>query len=324
MPAGKMRVDIEQSYKESCSTVTQEVTKVMIICGFLGSGKTTLLNRMLAWELEHEVTPQVIMSEFGDLDVDGLLIRDKRVVVTRVLGGCTCCDLREELANSLKHAMISEQSPRIYIEATGVADPAGIFEALTAMTNGGVFDIGKIVVVYDASRHWTMGRDQALVQRQLSRADIIVLNKCDLVTKQEIKCIADDIAKVNPSVIVMPTVNCMLEPEDIIRGETAFVPYESTERTSDQYRSFAFLIDNPLSRPTFERWLSTLPPSVVRVKGFVQLQNEVGMFEIQAIQKQYTIVPFDTDQAIQPMIIVIAHPMRTDGLIRGLEKCIAV
>lgn len=298
------------------------VAEVTVICGFLGSGKTTLLKRLLDWELERGANPQVVMSEFGDLDIDGVLLQEKPIPVARITGGCACCDLREELAGCVKQAACAAQGSRIYIEATGVADPAGILEALLPVLTDGEVSIRKVIVVYDASRHQSLGKDRDLAQRQVRTANLILLNKCDLVSPQQAKAIAADLARINPSATVISTVNCDLEPAEILKRENVLIPSGGTEGTSGDYRSFAFLIDDPLSRPALERWLRALPSSVVRVKGFVRIEGEGGLFEVQAVQGQSSVLRLDAERNIQPVIVVIAHPMRTDGLVRGLERCV--
>ena len=75
--------------------------EVIIVGGFLGSRKTTLLKRLLDWELGCGISPQVIMSEFGDFDVDGVLIRDGCIQVTKLVGGCACCDLLQRRSSRL-------------------------------------------------------------------------------------------------------------------------------------------------------------------------------------------------------------------------------
>jgi len=78
-----------------------EKSGIVIIGGFLGSGKTTLLKKLLEWEFERGTRPQVIMSEFGDFDVDGAIIGDDRIDISAIVSGCICCSSRDELAYAL-------------------------------------------------------------------------------------------------------------------------------------------------------------------------------------------------------------------------------
>ncbi len=124
---------------------------IVIIGGFLGSGKTTLLKRLLDWEFARATRPQVIMSEFGDFDIDGAIISDKRIDLTAVVGGCVCCGSKDELADALRGLISHAPGSPVYIEATGVADPAGVLAAIAPVLNEGAAFIRKVVVIYDAS-----------------------------------------------------------------------------------------------------------------------------------------------------------------------------
>jgi G3E family GTPase len=83
-----------------------------------------------------------------------------------------------------------------------------------------------------------------------------------------------------------------------------------------------FQIDDPLSKTALEKWLNELPPSVLRAKGFVKLHGYNGTFEVQAARGCVDISPFTETAAPDSMLILITHPMRTDGLVKGLQKCI--
>jgi G3E family GTPase len=93
--------------------------------------------------------------------------------------------------------------------------------------------------------------------------------------------------------------------------------------SSETFRSFGFQIEEPLSHQALEKWLKTLPPSVIRAKGFVELTGQEGLFEVQATHGQINISPFTREEKPPSMLMLITHPMRTDGLVRGLRKCIS-
>lgn len=306
--------------------IREGIAEVIIIGGFLGSGKTTLLKRLLDWELGHGASPRVIMSEFGDFDIDGVLINDSRIHVAKLVGGCACCDLRGELADSLKWTAQAAHGSHIYIETTGVADPAGILEAIAPVVESNLAVVRKVIVVYDANRHAALGKDRDLAEKQVKAADLIVLNKCDLVSTEDVEEIAAELAQVNPLAPIVRTVDCILDAAEVLKGESTGASLRDVteiEATSGAYRSFAFLIDAPLSQPALERWLTTLPPSVIRVKGIVRLKGKRGLFEVHSSYSQSSITPFLSKGRPRSVIVVIAHPMRTDGLVRSLQACAA-
>ena len=297
--------------------------EVVIIAGFLGSGKTTLLKGLLDWEIYRGIRPHVIMSEFGDLDIDGVLISDRKIGLTTITGGCACCDLRAELSSALDKAVNDSPGSMVFIESTGVGGPAGILEAIDPVLRNGAAVVTKIIVVYDASRHPFTGKDGELVKRQMKAADVIVINKCDRLSPLEIQKVVKDISEVNQTADIVATVQCGVDIEKMLTGHSNIRPETGTASTSDTFRTFGFLIESPLSRKALERWLKSLPPSVVRAKGFVELDEQKGLFEVQVTRGQVNITPLSSSANLQAMLVLIAHPMRTDGLVRGLRECIA-
>ena len=146
---------------------------VHLVTGFLGAGKTTLLTKQLAARADLERCA-VIVNDFGDAQFDATLLGGKAQVMD-IPGGCVCCTAPENLAPSIK-ALIATVSPdRIFIEATGLARPADIVDTLRRALEPGTIEIAPVVAVVDPDR-WASGNDIALIEEQLSAADIIVMN----------------------------------------------------------------------------------------------------------------------------------------------------
>jgi G3E family GTPase len=299
-----------------------EKSGIVIIGGFLGSGKTTLLKKLLEWEFERGTRPQVIMSEFGDFDVDGTIISDCRIDMSVVASGCICCGSRDELADALTGMLRSAPGSPIYIEATGIADPAGVLTAIAPVLEDSGNFVRKVIVIHDASRHDSLDKDAVLVERQLMAADHIILNKCDLVP-DKVDIISEELAAVNPAATITKTVACTVDLEEMTRGVTAVKAGLEDEHGDDHYSSFAFQLESRLSQTALEKWLESLPPTVLRVKGFVRLQGQDGLFEVQATQGQFSITPFPTRGWQDSVLVAITHPMPAEGLVRGLQDCVA-
>ena len=302
-------------------------TEGIILAGFLGSGKTTLLNRLLAWEAQRGGHPVVIMSEFGEQDIDGALLAGlSREDLVSVTGGCACCDLRQELVAAWQWAAERRPGARIYLETTGVADPAGVLEALAPAIRAGQIAIRKVVVVHDATRNGALGAsDVALMERQVRCADCILLNKHDLVDGPAVDRIIADLGELNPRAQIIPTAHCAIDPDVILAGGSVCEPVPGTPASSGAYRSFAFVVEHTVRRKRLESWLRALPPSVLRVKGFLQLDSGAGLHEVQSTgRREYRITPFSpapgAGRPEPPMLVVVAHPMRVDGLIRRLRE----
>ena len=305
------------------SAVKKRPCRVVIIAGFLGSGKTTLLKRFIDWESQKGEQPYVIMSEFGDLDIDGMLLDAQKIKLTSITGGCACCDLREELITAVENIVEDADGVTIFIESTGVGDPAGVVEAIKPIRDRGDIEICNVIVVYDAARNLLAEKDAALIIQQLKTADNIIINKSDALSQSEIEKVILDIAEINPLAVITAASYCSVDIGRMLVAESGVEVYTAIGPTSDSYRSVGFQIEDPLSKPQLEKWLNRLPPSVLRAKGFVKLEGYDGTFEVQAARGYVNIMPFDNAVIPDPMLILITHPMRTDGLVKGLQKCVA-
>lgn len=307
---------------------TSQGSGIVIIGGFLGSGKTTLLRRFLEWEFGRAVRPQVIMSEFGDFDVDGAVIADQRLDLRAITGGCVCCGSRDELESAVSGLIAAAPGSPLYIEATGVADPAGVLAAIQPALGDGAGYVRKIIVVYDASRHEDTQQDAILVERQLMAADVILLNKCDLASAASsdaaVAAVAGDLAIVNPAATIVPTVDCDVDLEPLVGGVTAVRVGSENEEDEENYQSFAFMLDDRLSRPALEKWLESLPAEVLRLKGFVRFDGENGLFEVQAVPGRSTITPFETRRWLDAMLVAVTRPMPAEAIVAGLRACLPI
>jgi G3E family GTPase len=299
------------------------ICKTIIIAGFLGSGKTTLLKKLLRWEIDRGIYPHVIMSEFGDIDIDGLLINDNRIKLTTITGGCACCDLREELAEAFSDAVNVSPGSTIFIESTGVGDPAGILEAIQPTIKDGIATIAAVVVVYDASRPLLSSKDSDLARRQLQTADTIVINKTDIASRTDVQSVLSHINEINPLAEIIVTSHGETDFEKVLTGKSGVKNVVGMESSSETFRSLGFQIEEPLCHQALEKWLKTLPPSVIRAKGFVELTGQEGIFEVQATRGQVSISKFTIGEKPPAMLVLITHPMRSDGLVKGLKRCIS-
>ena len=296
--------------------------EIVLIGGFLGSGKTTLLKRLLDWEVEQGTKPIVIMNEFGKLDIDSRLIDDGQIEIRRLSGGCICCDMRLALTNTLEELAEASPGAHVYLETTGVADPAGVLEAIAPVAKKGKIIIKKLLLVYDASLGEALQEDQYTAQRQLLMADVILINRCDTVSPEEVETAVKQVRELKPDVPLYSTVYCDVEPSELLVGESTAEYPSATPASTDNYSSLAFVLDKPLMRECFEDWLGSLPSDVLRVKGFVRLVDEDGLFEVQAVRQRHSIIPFDSLVRHRSVLVAVAHPQDSDHLARGLDACI--
>jgi len=176
--------------------------RVNLLFGFLGSGKTTLVRHLLA-ERRNEKTA-VIVNEFGEVGVDGDILRGNDVDIVELNSGCLCCTLRGSLLLAIEELAAKAGVERIIVEATGLAQPGELTETLADASTQLHMDIGPLVTVVDAAKFsklvTLLGE---FYEAQIEHADILVLNKVDLVRADVLEQVRQEIREINPDADVL-------------------------------------------------------------------------------------------------------------------------
>lgn len=219
------------------------VTPVSLLCGFLGAGKTTLLRAVL--EQTALANAAVIVNEFGEVSIDHLVVADLTENILELRNGCLCCTIRGDLTLTLRdlyqRRQLGDIKPfdQVIVETSGLANPIPIIHTL--MVNPALmkaYCLDTVVCVVDAVNGSTTIDAHDSAANQLALADLIILSKGDIATKEQLAQTLATIADVNPSA----------EVRDVIRGEI------------DCTRVFGRRLFNPLKRSKFiDRWLGAHP-----------------------------------------------------------------
>ncbi|MCB0932046.1 MAG: GTP-binding protein [Mycobacterium sp.] len=258
--------------------MTRPPIPVTVIGGYLGSGKTTLVNTLLRQSSSSGQNRRiaVLVNDFGDIGIDGDLIASAEGDTITLTNGCVCCMVGSDLMAALWSVRDREPPPaQVIIEASGIADPAAI--AHHALTPG--FDLDGVVVLLDAEtvrrreRHPVVGRT---IRRQLAAADVLVVNKIDLVSDGELADLDRWLADAAPAVPVIHARGGEVPVAALVgfgHGET--LPVTEMGHAGD-YVSLSITLDRPVVRERLEAFLDSLPAGVLRVKGILRLVEAAG------------------------------------------------
>jgi G3E family GTPase len=178
--------------------VTSEKVPVTVLTGYLGAGKTTLLNRILSEP--HGKKYAVIVNEFGEIGIDNDLVVGADEEVFEMNNGCICCTVRGDLVRILDGLMRRKgKFDAVIVETTGLADPAPVAQTFFVDENvGRKTRLDAVVTVADAK--WLSDRlkDAPEVKNQIAFADVILVNKTDLVSADELRDVEGRIRAINP------------------------------------------------------------------------------------------------------------------------------
>lgn len=216
---------------------------VMIISGFLGSGKTTLLLRLLEEAHTRRLRTAVLMNELGKQDIDGLALDKFGISLEKLLDGCVCCSKKSELAGSL-HLLLARKPDLILIELTGVANPEEIAEVLGEPELHAQARLNRIITLLDAENvldyNSVFATDKLLVdtlRRQMTAADLLIVNKTDLVSAKQLTKVEKAVRKFNEQATLLYAVNSAIDLDVLFHGITA---QDRTAATLPPLRSHSF------------------------------------------------------------------------------------
>jgi G3E family GTPase len=204
------------------SNVSQsDKVPVTVLTGYLGAGKTTLLNRILSEP--HGQKFAVIVNEFGEIGIDNDLVVGADEEVFEMNNGCICCTVRGDLVRIIDGLMRRKgKFDAIIVETTGLADPAPVAQTFFMDENvGGKTRLDAVVTVADAK--WLMDRlsDAPEAKNQVAFADVILINKTDLVSEDELAGIEARIRAINPYARIHKTQRCQIALPEVL-GRNAF------------------------------------------------------------------------------------------------------
>ncbi len=244
-----------------------------LITGSLGAGKTTLLRRLL---MAPRLRIAVLMNEFGEIAIDSEIIRGENIEIVELAGGCVCCSLTGEFEAAVNEIIAKVDPELLLVEATGVAESdALVFEVEERLPNVRLDAAICIVDAYAAVRYPNVGY---AARTQLASADILLINKSDLITPEEMEAVVSQVRRYNQRAAEIKTVRCAAPTEVLFgpRGDKGPLP-EPAPR-SEAFESFAVVCGGFLDRAKFEDFLSGLSAAVFRAKGFVRFTDGGWLF----------------------------------------------
>ncbi len=259
----------------------------LVVSGFLGSGKTTLIRRLLDEAIRTGVRVALVSNELGALGIDRTLLGQGGEAYVEIEGGCVCCELSDDLLVTLQDLWEKVRPDRVVIETSGVALP---FDTQLNFWREPVCQwIGDdMAVVVANAEQLAEGRDlDGTFSDQITSADLIVLNKVDLVTPQTLELAESRLRKIEPEAPVVRahhgdiSPDLLFPPEALAAGagpDRSGVAPKARPHSHEQFETEIWQVPPGLSNAELEARLRQ--PDLLRAKGFAQTVSGIQLVQV--------------------------------------------
>jgi G3E family GTPase len=313
---------------------------VTVLTGYLGAGKTTLLNRILSEQ--HGKKYAVIVNEFGELGIDNDLVVNADEEVFEMNNGCICCTVRGDLIRIIEGLMKrKDKFDGILVETTGLADPGPV--AQTFFTDDDVkakTRLDAIVTVIDAKHFFGQLEQGSEAEQQVAFADVILLNKTDLVSADELKKVEDKIRGINRYARIFHTqkseigLDAILDKgafdlDRILEFEPDFLHSGHDHHHEDEVRSLSITADRPVDPDKFQKWMGALLQikggDIFRSKGILAIDGAPRRYVYQGVHMMMDSAwgtQWKDGDKRSSKLVFIGRNLDGDNLQRGFEECL--
>ncbi|NEZ56196.1 CobW family GTP-binding protein [Adonisia turfae] len=311
---------------------------VTVLTGYLGAGKTTLLNRILTHE--HGKKVAVIVNEFGEVGIDNQLVVDADEEVFEMNNGCICCTVRGDLIRIIGNLMKRrDKFDHLVIETTGLADPAPVIQTFFVDDEVQLQTrLDAVVTVVDARHIWQHWEAEEAVE-QIAFADVILLNKIDLVTEDQLTQLEQRIRGMNALAKIHRTRDAQVEM-DALLGVSAFdlnnalkIDPDFLDETAHEHDetvgSIALVESGELDGDKLDAWIGELlrdhGPDIFRMKGILNMAGEDNRFVFQGVHMLFDgrqDRPWKPDESRKNELVFIGRNLEQLNLSERFRDCL--
>jgi G3E family GTPase len=323
---------------------------VTIATGFLGSGKTTLVNHILT--NQQGVRTAVIVNDLADVNIDADLIVIEDDGLVELTNGCICCSLNTDFIDAVFRIMRRRDDlDYLVVETTGVADPLPVALTFLRTELRDRVRLDSIVTVVDAENFALEQFDTAPVRNQLVYGDVVLLNKCDLVSGERLHALEEVIAGVAAGARILRSIRCevplalilsvgLFQSDRFFRhatghgaaglgaaglGAAVHGPTGASHDhvATDGFESVSFESDRPFGVHQFQKFLETLPDNVYRGKGLLWIAENGKRYVFHLVAKRFSLDEGPGGGVAANKLVLIGRNLDRPRLRRELEACLS-
>jgi len=322
-----------ESKNSSVNHFTPNSIPVILIGGFLGAGKTTLLNYILSEN--HGIRAAVLVNDFGSINIDAQLVVGVEGETINLANGCVCCNIRDDLISACLGITQQANPPEyVIIETSGVSDPTQVANTFLLPELQQYLTLNSILAVIDSDQFQKLdGEMAALAMSQIQAADVLVLNKLDLINESSKEQLQQQILKIAPMSRLVEASYGKIPLELLFENlhdkknisKTTFSI--AKPKHHHDFSTWNWTCDKALSLPSLRKAIEQLPGTVYRAKGIVFLEELPGYkFVMQMVGKRskiYDLGKWGTEKPKTEIVLIGSDDtINKDELRQQFEACI--
>lgn len=276
--------------------------KLYLVSGFLGTGKTTLMKRLITLFSDSDRRIAVIVNEFGQQGVDGILLSESGIKVDEINNGSVFCVCRSDLFVEALIKAVNSDAEIVLVETSGLSDPTGMERILNIVTElsyedtlaKGTYDFCGTIAVVESARFLKLYQNVVAIKQQIISAGLILINKIDISDKKSVDEAEEIIASLNPFAKIYHVSYGEIKSEwlDELKTAQQKITGGITKNTLGVMKMLIQIhahAHEKLDFDIFKEWLDSIAPDVYRIKGFADFES--GRCEIECVGENIQIIP---------------------------------
>ena len=323
-PMSKFLLRLAREDKKQIFMQGGERPNFVIVTGYLGSGKTKFIQNFIEHETAQNRFTGIIQNEIGKIGLDGALL-DAKYALVEIDEGCVCCSM----AGQIKLA-ISQLKPKkpdsIVLETTGVANPFNILSELNEIKDA--VNLCAIVTVVDGANFLNERDRSKIMLEQIKAADVIVLNKIDLISLEQKERIRQILIQNNRCAEIFETVGAELNPNYLLyrQSDTSYMASVLLEgkmgATHEDEGIVSFKKDLPedIDRQNFIKFMSDIPENFYRIKGLASFKDDEAQYVVQFVNGKFEITPFSDRKCCDNFLVFIGRGIKQSAFSTDLFR----
>ena len=307
---------------------------VTVLTGFLGAGKTTLLNRILTADHGHRVA--IIVNEFGEVGIDHHLLISSDQEIVEMSNGCICCTVRGDLLRSLFQLLEHKSKfDTLMIETTGLADPAPVVQTFFIDERiRSQYQLNGVVTVVDSKHIWQQIDHSTEAREQIAFADLVLLNKTDLINPEDLPELEYKIRNLNGAARIAQTRNSDVDIGTVLdlrslALEAKAQNHDDNHSHSQDISTVSIVLPGDLDGLKVSQWFRELiaesGPNIMRMKGILNLRNDPDQFVFQGVHLLFEGRPgrsWAPDEERINRLVFIGRELDGNKITQGFQDCI--